>query len=245
MMRGRYELNKYTKAGEEAARRHFSAALARDPGCVPALAGLAISHIHEFEGTWPKDPDRTLAEAQRLAERAVALDEDDACARYALASAVFFRGGFDLAIQHCNRALESNQNDYHNLCSQGWFLTFNGEVEAGLACNAKALSLNLYAPNGCLMVAGFGKSSGMIRTVRYEFSQRSDRRTCSSRAGSPPVTRRSAVCAKPNSPQRPSVGWPRKTSRVMRRTAFPVHVTIGGACIVSREPRTKNASSAR
>ncbi len=170
VMRGRHELNKFTNAGEKAAQAYFKAALEQDPDCVPALAGLAVSYLHEFEDTSTNDPDRKLADAQRLAERAVALDEDDAHARYALASAVYYRGGTDLAIQHCNRALEQNPNDYHNLCSQGWFLTFSGALDEGLAATAKAISLNPYAPDGCLMVVGFGKivsgdAEGAIRTL--------------------------------------------------------------------------------
>ena len=157
IMRGQHELSKYTQSGEDAARRHFEAALAIDPDCVSALAGLAISHIHEFEGSAADDTDRNLVEAQRLAERALALEADNIRARYAMAAVVYYRGACDLAIQHCSRALELNPNDYHTLCSQGWFLTFSVDLEQGLACTTRALSLNPYAPNGCLMVAGFGK----------------------------------------------------------------------------------------
>jgi DNA-binding SARP family transcriptional activator/TolB-like protein len=157
IMRGRHELNKYTKAGEEAARQHFEAALDIDPKCVPALAGLAISHLHEFESSFADNPEQNLAKAQRLAEHAIQLDSDNLHARYAFASAAHYRGASDLAIQHCSRALELNPNDYHTLCSQGWFLTFGGKVEEGLACLDKALSLNPFAPNSCLLTAWIGK----------------------------------------------------------------------------------------
>lgn len=157
IMRGRYELNKYTKAGEDAARRHFEAALDLDPNCVPAIAGLAISHLHEFESSFADNPEHNLAKAQRLAEQAIDLDSDDIHARYAFATAAHYRGASDLAIQNCSRALELNPNDYHTLCSQGWFLTFTGNVEEGMVCLEKALSLNPFAPNNCLLPASIGK----------------------------------------------------------------------------------------
>jgi len=165
VMRGRYNLNLYTRAGEDEAKRCFTKALDLDPECVSAIAGLAISHLHDFESRSPDFTEEQLREAQAFAGRALALDENDAHARYAMASSLCYLGGHDLALQHCNRALEANPNDYLNICTMGWILTFRGDVEEGLIQNSKAINLNPYAPNICLMVSGFGL------IVRGEFDE--------------------------------------------------------------------------
>lgn len=155
VMRGRYYLNLYTRSGEKEARQCFEQALKLEPDCVPALAGLAVSHLHDFESAEDLSGDK-LELAQDLARKAIDLDENNAHARYAMASSLCYLGGHDLALRHCNRALEINPNDYHNICTLGWILTFSGRIEEGIACNARAIRLNPYAPNGCLMTSGFG-----------------------------------------------------------------------------------------
>ncbi|WP_428650953.1 FlgO family outer membrane protein [Roseibium sp.] len=155
VMRGRYHLNLYTRSGEEEAKICFEEALKLDPECVPALAGLAVSHLHDFESASDLS-DEKLELARELAQRAIDIDETNAHARYAMASAMCYLGGHELALQHCNRALETNPNDYHNICTRGWILTFSGDIEEGIACNSRAISLNPYAPNSCLLSSGFG-----------------------------------------------------------------------------------------
>ncbi len=155
VMRGRYYLNLYTRSGEEEAKRCFEEALRLDPDCVAALAGLSVSHLHDFESASDLSGAK-LDLARDLAQRAIDLDEKNAHARYAMASALCYLGGHALALQHCNRALETNPNDYHNICTLGWILTFGGDIEEGVACFSKAISLNPYAPNGCLLPSGFG-----------------------------------------------------------------------------------------
>jgi DNA-binding SARP family transcriptional activator len=156
VMRGRYHLNLYTKSGEDSAKECFEEALKLDPECVPAMAGLAISHLHDFGSTSPDAPHENLKIARELAQRALELDDCDSQAQYAMANSMCYLGGYDLAQEHCNRALETNPNDYHNICTLGWILTFSGKIDDGIACNSKAISLNPYAPSGCLMVSGFG-----------------------------------------------------------------------------------------
>lgn len=155
VMRGRYNLNLYTRSGETQAKRCFEEALALDPECVPALAGLAVSHLHDFENASNLSTE-ALETAQNLAQRAISLDPGNAHARYAMASSLCYLGGYDQALQHCNQALATNPNDYHNICTLGWILTFNGEIEKAIDCNARAIRLNPYAPNGCLLTSGFG-----------------------------------------------------------------------------------------
>ncbi len=86
VIRGRQCLSRYTKDGELEARRHFERALELDPDYATAYAGLSIGFIHEYEANWSEAPEDALERAYTLAQKAVALDDADSPARYAIAS---------------------------------------------------------------------------------------------------------------------------------------------------------------
>jgi TolB-like protein/Flp pilus assembly protein TadD len=157
LLRGRQCLNRYTKDGELEARRHFERALELDPDYASAYAGLSISYLHEYEASWSKAPDEALERAYALAQKAVALDDADSPARYAISSACFYRGQHELAKVHIERALELNPNDYHNICNKGYFLAFSDRPSESIACSNEAMRLNPLAPDNCLFAIGIAE----------------------------------------------------------------------------------------
>ncbi|MEE8189609.1 MAG: BTAD domain-containing putative transcriptional regulator [Kiloniellales bacterium] len=164
VLRGRHCLNLYTQEGDMEARRHFEQALAREPDSATALAGLSVSYLHENWSGWAEAPGEALAKAFELARKAVALDEADSMARYAIANAYFYREEYELANLHIEKAVEINPNDYHTLCTKGWLMTFSGHLSEGIACSIAGKRLNPYAPDSCLMVIGIGE----FMEKRYE-----------------------------------------------------------------------------
>jgi TolB-like protein/Flp pilus assembly protein TadD len=164
LLRGRQCLNRYTQAGELEARRHFERALELEPDYAAALAGLAISYLHEYEANWCETPEAALERGYELAQKAVALRDADGSARYAMASACFYRGQHELAKVHIERALELNPNDYHNICSLGWFLAFSRRPSDAVACSVEAMRLNPLTPDNCLFNIGMAEYVGK----RYE-----------------------------------------------------------------------------
>jgi adenylate cyclase len=164
LLRGRQCLNRYTRDGELEARRHFERALEREPEYAAALAGLAISYLHEYEANWCEAPEAALERCYDLAQKAVALDDADGSARYAIASACFYRGQHELAKVHIERALELNPNDYHHICSLGWFLAFSERPSDAIECSIQALRLNPLTPDNCLFNIGMAEYVG----ERYE-----------------------------------------------------------------------------
>jgi TolB-like protein len=157
LLRGRQCLNRYTKDGELEARRHFERALELDPNYAAACAGLSISYLHEYEASWSATPDEALERAYALAQRAVALDDADSPARYAIANACFYRGQQELAKAHIEKALELNPNDYHNICTKGWLLAFSDHPSEGVECSVEAMRLNPLTPDNCLFTIGIAK----------------------------------------------------------------------------------------
>ena len=157
LLRGRQCLSRYTKDGEFDARRHFERAVGLDPDYAAAYAGLSISYVHEYEASWSEAPEEALERSYSLARKAVALDDADSTARYALANACFYRGQHELAKVHIEKALELNPNDYHNICAKAWFLAFSDRPSEGVACSIEAMRLNPLAPDNCLFAIGMAE----------------------------------------------------------------------------------------
>jgi TolB-like protein/DNA-binding SARP family transcriptional activator len=157
LLRGRQCLNRYTKDGELEARRYFERALELDPDYAAAYAGLSISYLHEYEASWCEAPEEALERAYTLAQKAVALDDADSPARYAIASACYYRGQHELAMVHVEKALELNPNDYHNICSKGYFLAFSDRPSESIACSNEAMRLNPLTPDNCLFAIGIAE----------------------------------------------------------------------------------------
>ena len=157
LLRGRQCLNLYTKEGEHEAQRHFRRALELDPDYAAAYAGLATSYIHEHVSGWSEAPREALDHAYEHAQKAVAMDDTDSTAHYALASARYHMNQHDLAKTEIERAIVLNPNDYHNICTKGWFLTSSGELSEGTVCLREAMRFNPFAPNSCLLGIGLAE----------------------------------------------------------------------------------------
>jgi TolB-like protein/Flp pilus assembly protein TadD len=157
LLRGRQCLNRYTKDGELEARRHFEKALELDPNYASACAGLSISYLHEYEANWSEAPEEALERASTLAKKAVALDDADSPARYAISLVCYYRGQHELAKVHMEKALELNPNDYHNICNMGWLLAFSDRSSESIACSIEAMRLNPLAPDNCLFAIGIAE----------------------------------------------------------------------------------------
>jgi tetratricopeptide (TPR) repeat protein len=164
LLRGRQCLSRYTKEGEQEARGYFERALELEPDCASAYAGLSISFLHEYESSWCEAPDDALERAYGCARKAVALDDADSPARYAIASACFYRGQHELAKVHIETALELNPNDYHDICAKGWFLAFSDHPAEGVEGSIDAMRLNPLTPDNCLFTIGMAEYVG----GRYE-----------------------------------------------------------------------------
>lgn len=74
--RGHDMERRFTRHGHREARRHYQAALDRDPGYLSAAIALAFCHLDEIRLGWTEDAGRSFAEAEMLHERAAGLDPD-------------------------------------------------------------------------------------------------------------------------------------------------------------------------
>ena len=173
LLRARQCSNRYTKDGELEARCHFERALELNPDYAAAYAGLSISYLHEYEASWSEAPDEALDRAYNSAQKAVALDDADSPARYAIASACYYRGQTELAMVHIEKALEVNPNDYHNICAKAWFLAGYNTSES-VDCSIEAMRLNPLVPDNCLFAVGMAEfAAGQYEDALKAFAKMS------------------------------------------------------------------------
>lgn len=154
VLRGNRSLEFGGRESLNESRRCFERALGLEPGFAAAYAGLSLSYGYECDQLLAKDYWESLERHRELAEKAIALDESDSRAHYAMVCALALSGEFELADRHAARALELNPSEYHNICNRGYTLMSLGRLEESVACFSEALRRNPHAPNSCLLALG-------------------------------------------------------------------------------------------
>ena len=139
--------NKYTREGNEHALRLFYKAIELDPDFSAAYAAAALCFSRRKGFGWVIDQEQEIAEARRLARRAVQLGKDDA--------AVLCDAGFALAYvskdlndgaAFLDRALLMNPNLATGWYYSGYVKLWLGEPDRAIERFARAMRLNPMDP---------------------------------------------------------------------------------------------------
>ena len=146
-MRGNWHLWRTDKTNHAAARQHFETALAKDPKCVAALAGLALVCSWQVMWAWEDDPAGHRRIADEMARRAVAADPNDAWAHAVLGIVAIHRRDSRENIRCCRRALDLNPNlaVAHGTLAVG--LAWLGEAEEAIEHADRAQRLSPRDPS--------------------------------------------------------------------------------------------------
>jgi len=148
-LRGLASLNQYPSDREanSDALRLFSRAIELDQDFAAAHGMAAWCYVWRKANGWMTDRVQEIAEAERLARRAVALGKDDAVALarggHALA---FVVADLDAGAAFIDRALVINPNLAVGWYLSGWARTFLGEPELAIEHLARAMRLNPLDP---------------------------------------------------------------------------------------------------
>lgn len=128
-------------------------AVALDPHYAEAYRWLAMNHwmgwVHWGE---PEEPARGLALA--LAEKAVAIDPNDAGCRWVLANLLAYEHRFDEADAEFDRAIALDPNEADTFATRSDILVLAGRVEEGLEQIRKAFRLNPYPASWYYLTLG-------------------------------------------------------------------------------------------
>jgi adenylate cyclase len=154
LLRGRQQMQLFTKAGNAEARLMFEQAIALDPNFATAVAGLAKTRMFDYINGWSEAPGKSLATACKLANKAVALDDENPEACNVLGIVLKWMKDLDRSIAALERALVFDPNYAHAYASLGATLYYAGEPERGLHFLERAVRLDPHHPDEYLHFLG-------------------------------------------------------------------------------------------
>ncbi|RUU13113.1 adenylate/guanylate cyclase domain-containing protein [Mesorhizobium sp. USDA-HM6] len=146
-LRGRELWYRLTKEANVAARDLLQRAIEQDPEFASAHAFLALTHGLDYLNRWSASPPESMAQAEEAATRAVALDDSDPWARWALAIVKLYTRRHDEAINEAERAIVLNPNFAEGHVILGEALHYSGRSEEALESFGRGKTLNPYFPD--------------------------------------------------------------------------------------------------
>jgi adenylate cyclase len=146
-LRGRELWHRLTEATNIAARDLLQRAIELDPKFASAHAFLALTHGLDYLNRWNASPSTSLELAGQAATQAVALDDADPWAHWALGMVSMYARRHDAALAECHRAVAINPNFAEGYVSFGEVQHYSGNNEDALGCFERAMALNPYFPD--------------------------------------------------------------------------------------------------
>ncbi|HZT86728.1 MAG TPA: tetratricopeptide repeat protein [Stellaceae bacterium] len=150
--RGLWHLSKFTREDTGLAEGFFEQAISLDPTFAGGCSGSASARLQAANAFMAHDLAESIAAAERLARRAVALDGADGDARACLARVLLTRGDFEGARAEVERALAISPNlaSAHGIL--GSTLIFSGSPKEGLAALERGIRLDPRDPRSGVSV---------------------------------------------------------------------------------------------
>ncbi|CCF01087.1 adenylate cyclase (plasmid) [Sinorhizobium fredii HH103] len=146
-LRGRELWHRLTKETNVAARDLLQRAIKLDPNFASAHAFLALTHVLDYLNGWSPSPPNSREQAEELATRAVALDDRDPRAHWALSIVELYSRRHDVAISEAQRAIVLNPNFAEGHVSLGEALNYSARADEALKHFDRAKVLNPYFPD--------------------------------------------------------------------------------------------------
>ena len=138
MVKARLALQRYTTADNSIAQRLLREAIAIDPLCTGALLMLGICHYWDSRFSIDLQPQASLEELERCADRLAEIDPGFGATYTLRASAAFLRRRHEEAIVLAGHAAELSPSDNRVLGFLGLFCTLGGQEARALAVLAAA-----------------------------------------------------------------------------------------------------------
>jgi adenylate cyclase len=120
----------------------FRQAIERDPAYARPYALLAFAHVFDYSNHWRETPDRSLAEAQRLAQLAMDKGPSEPNGHHAAAVIAIFAKDLDRAAAEIETVLSLSPNFALAHCTRGEIRTYYGDPLAGIPHIERAMRLD-------------------------------------------------------------------------------------------------------
>jgi TolB-like protein/Tfp pilus assembly protein PilF len=185
--RSMWHLFQYTM--EDTAQTHVWArrALKLEPDLATAYSLIAFSYMYEIVYQWSEDPDASRTQAARAADKAVALDKNDAMALTALGYAHSMMGEYDRSIAALERAIEVNPSWAMAYWALGASLAQSGRPDDAIPMIEMAIRLSPQDP--LMHEFTFNIGAAHFTAGRYERALEFAHRSLNLRPGQPGALR--------------------------------------------------------
>ena len=170
-LRGRELWHRLTKETNTEARELLQRAIELDPKYAPAYAFLALTHGLDYLNRWSPSPPQSQEQAEEAATRAVALDDQNPWAHWALGIVSLYMRRNDAAIAEAERAIVLNPNFAEAYVSLGEALHYSGRSGDALGYLERAMALNPHFPDVLLhfqalalfQMGQYEKAAGLLK----------------------------------------------------------------------------------
>ncbi|HML07601.1 MAG TPA: adenylate/guanylate cyclase domain-containing protein [Xanthobacteraceae bacterium] len=134
--------NKLDREAFEQSMSCFRRAAELDPNYAGAYAGLGMGYALDYQNHWSDTPDKSLEQAQRLVDEAIAKDEKDSFAHVVACVVATWTKDYERWAREAERALALNPNYALAHLTKGNLHTYTGEPAKAIACIEQAIRLN-------------------------------------------------------------------------------------------------------
>ena len=147
LLRGREQALALTRGGNITARSLAGAAIAIDPEYAAAHALVAFTHLNDYANGFTSDPEQSLATGLDLAQRVVAMDEEEPTGHLALGIANVWSRNLDRARAEALRGLELSPNSVELLILMANVQIFSGDPAAAVLTLDASMRLDPHYPD--------------------------------------------------------------------------------------------------
>jgi TolB-like protein/Tfp pilus assembly protein PilF len=146
IMRASSHHGRYTKKDATEAQRYLRKAIELDPMSPEAFCLLAFTHLMQVQFGWSESTAKSIKEAEKAAQSAVAIEDRDAWTHTALGLVDLISKRYDAAVSRLEKAIDLNPNLANAYGALGQALALAGEYEAAVTHINKAIRLSPHDP---------------------------------------------------------------------------------------------------
>jgi adenylate cyclase len=133
VLRGRAQFSRLTRSGNAQARDLFERAIALDPKYAPAYVGLGQVNMLASNMGWTEGPGEARERAEKLAQKALALDDRSSSAHALLGYVAVHFGEYNRALDELKRAIDLNGSDAESYGHLVAVLLYTGDTAGAIA----------------------------------------------------------------------------------------------------------------